>query len=339
MHRSVLRAGSFAVTLGLVAASAAHAGELHASAWAYGDGIYDNGQHPKFVVGDTGSGWASASDQIGGEAVDFKVRAGSSATVNLGSGGGIHLNTSTSTATAGAPEASSMAFGQWVDDITLDPAAGTARDDLYLVLRVDGVIRTSPGEPWRSSARSVMQIGRLHGNEDSGVYETDPFGNSASIPITRFAVASLARYDSTDLVEEDGGWVLGRTTRLDPWRLDDFVIHESGPDFVSVSWETIVQVPYMASLGAHRLNIFAVASTYSYAGGSGLADFGSTIRLTDVRLADGRSVSDQVSFASGFRVAAVPEPAGLVSAALGLAGLAGLAGLSRRRDRRRSLAA
>ncbi|WP_165247143.1 PEP-CTERM sorting domain-containing protein [Paludisphaera soli] len=97
----------------------------------------------------------------------------------------------------------------------------------------------------------------------------------------------------------------------------------------AVSFMADFQLPYAPLLGGYSMNLLFSTFTRASFDADAIADFGSTFRLTDVTLADGSSVANAVTFDSGFRVAAVPEPSAVVMLAIG-----GVAMLGRGRARR-----
>jgi hypothetical protein len=274
-----------------------------------------------------GAAGSSADASGGGFNADIGSSASgsASASVNLfpiaGRDAGIHLSVSAKTGGGSGMGGltHSYAMGEWVDVIRT--GGGPLAGGLRIHVEVEGYVSLTltPGR----DARIGISVG-------SSTTPDLPSGKPISVS-----------------GDSGVGFILTPPPFKDfPYTLDvnaggvqDLVAPAEGPaaNHVegTVSWATDLALAYRPALGGYNLNLFAFMSAEGWEGGNVTGDFGNTIRITGVTLADGTDVSNLVTFESGFTLnsdaVAAPAPAGLLLGLTGAGCLAPLGWVRRRK--------
>jgi hypothetical protein len=291
-------------TLGLVMAQAgrAKADLIYTQAGVSGDssdgsGIADPSHYQTYLTTFVSGGEVSSA-----QGTAFETR--SVASVGLvGSDAGIHLFSSSLTSNFPkdvypvGPGSEALAAGQWEDVIRL---GGDSRPDSVLIhVSVSGNIQFS-APPAHTQYRQDVRVGVTNtvGALPPGTTPT----NAANLD-TPISEALIIHADPT----EGGNHSVTNNTN------GFFYSATSG----NIGWGATFVVSYDPSYGGYHFNLYASDYTRAIAFTDVTADFSHTLQLTAVTQTDGSTLSGPITFASGYQLNPVPEPASLVGASSG----------------------
>ncbi|MEO2090971.1 MAG: hypothetical protein ABGY75_15950 [Gemmataceae bacterium] len=228
-----------------------------------------------------------------------------SASVGLGAGGSIKL-VAAGMSGSGIVTAEARAAASWVDVIRV--SGGTVPDKLRVTMAVGGDLGLSRAEAgvYQGSARVGLVM--LNGTDPSGGDLPD--------------AGQFAGYKVSEV------WAGVQGSPYQDFFLTSNVENlQQNSDTAAIQWNAVFDLNYSSAHGGYIMNLYASATAIGYRGGSGVADFGHTIRLIGVTNTDGSALSGDIEFDSGFKleelVEETPAPPAVLLAVLGVLSLAG----------------